>query len=127
MTAHKQTTDGGASGGYTTGYTYNLAGALIEETYPSGRVVKDVFDQSGDLAIVQSKKNASSGYWHYADAFTYNAAGSSPHAAWQRPLGNDDFQQSPPANRSHLISHGTTTNDLDFRQRRAMPITTGMF
>jgi YD repeat-containing protein len=37
VTAHKQTTDGNA---YTTGYVYNLSGALIEQTYPSGRVVR---------------------------------------------------------------------------------------
>jgi YD repeat-containing protein len=36
VTGHKQTTDGTD---YVTGYTYNLSGALIEETYPSGRVV----------------------------------------------------------------------------------------
>ncbi len=42
---------------YTTGYTYNLSGGLVEETYPSGRVVKNVLDSSGDLTIVQSKKN----------------------------------------------------------------------
>jgi len=51
VTAHKQTTAGVS---YTTGYTCNLAGALIEETYPSGRVVKNVLDMSGDLSIVQS-------------------------------------------------------------------------
>ena len=32
VTAHKQSTDGN---NYTTGYVYNLSGALIEETYPS--------------------------------------------------------------------------------------------
>ncbi|MBK9214286.1 MAG: RHS repeat-associated core domain-containing protein [Chloracidobacterium sp.] len=73
VTGHKQTTDGTD---YTTSYTYNLAGALIEETYPSGRVVKSVLDNTGDLSIVQSKKNSAAGYWNYADAFTYNAAGA---------------------------------------------------
>jgi hypothetical protein len=29
---------------------------LIEETYPSGRVVKNTLDIDGDLAQVQSKK-----------------------------------------------------------------------
>ncbi len=68
----QQYTDGNT---YTSKYTYNLSGALVEEEYPSGRVVKNVLDNNGDLSIVQSKKNASSGYWHYADGFTYNAAG----------------------------------------------------
>ena len=76
VTAAKQTTDGGDTNGYTTGYTYKLNGALDEETYPSGRVVKNVLDNTGDLSIVQSKKNSASGYWHFADSFTYNPAGA---------------------------------------------------
>ncbi|MBA2380018.1 MAG: hypothetical protein H0V76_10650 [Blastocatellia bacterium] len=31
-------------------------GALIEQTYPSGRKVKNVIDNNGDLEIVQSAK-----------------------------------------------------------------------
>ncbi|MFN6963476.1 MAG: RHS repeat domain-containing protein [Pyrinomonadaceae bacterium] len=93
VTAHKQTTAGVS---YTTGYTCNLAGALIEETYPSGRVVKNVLDMSGDLSIVQSGKcldanpatNAActnrAGLWNYASSFTYNAAG----AVTSMQLGN---------------------------------------
>jgi YD repeat-containing protein len=56
VTGHKQTTDGGDPNGYTTAYQYNLACALIEETYASGRVVKYTLDQNGDLAMVQSGK-----------------------------------------------------------------------
>jgi YD repeat-containing protein len=37
ITAHKQRIN---STGYTTAYTYNLAGELLEETYPSGGMVK---------------------------------------------------------------------------------------
>ncbi len=81
MTGHKQTTD---STDYTTAYVYNLGGALIEETYPSGSVVKNTLDSTGDLAMVQSKKNTASGYWSYADSFTYNAAG----AVTSMQLGN---------------------------------------
>jgi len=44
VTASKQTTVGGDSGGYTTEYAYNLSGALIEETYPSSRKVQNVLD-----------------------------------------------------------------------------------
>ncbi len=55
---------------YDQTYTYNLSGALIEQTYPSGRKVKNVLDSNGDLSIVQSKKNADSGYWNYARHFT---------------------------------------------------------
>jgi RHS repeat-associated protein len=61
---------------YNFGYAYNLSGALIEETYPSGRVVKNVLDADGQLSIVQSKKTSSAGYWNYASHFTYTAAGA---------------------------------------------------
>ncbi len=108
MTGHKQTTDGQQ---YTTGYSYNLAGALIEETYPSGRVVKNVLDNSGDLSIVESRKNASSGYWHYADAFTYNAAG----AVTAMQLGNGRWESTTFNSRLQptQIALGTTQGTTD--------------
>ena len=87
VTSHKQTTDGTA---YTTGYNYNLSGALIEETYPSGRVVKNVLDSNGDLSIIESKKNANSGYWHYADSITYNPTG----AVTSLQLGNGRWEST---------------------------------
>jgi len=87
VTAHKQTTDGTA---YTTGYKYNLSGVLIEETYPSGRVIKNVLDAEGDLSIVLSKKNSSAGFWTYANSFTYNAAG----AATSLQLGNGRWEST---------------------------------
>ena len=85
--SHKQTTDGTA---YTTGYVYNLSGALVEQTYPSGRVVKNVLDNDGDLSMVQSKKNATAGYWNYAKNFTYNAAG----AVSSMQLGNGRWEST---------------------------------
>ena len=75
MTGHKQTTDGVA---YTTSYTYNLGGALVDEIYPSGRVVKNVLDSDGDLALVQSKKNSNAGFWNYAGSLAYDSAGNVP-------------------------------------------------
>ncbi len=44
---------------YSTRYLYGLSGALIGETYLSGRVVKNTLDQDGNLSQVQSKKDAS--------------------------------------------------------------------
>jgi hypothetical protein len=73
VTGHKQTTDGRQ---YTTAHTYNLAGGLVDETYPSGRVVENVLDGNGDLSMVQSKTNAAAGFWHYADSLSYTAAGA---------------------------------------------------
>jgi hypothetical protein len=65
-------------------YSYNLAGALVEQQYPSGRVVKNVLDSDGELATVQSKKNPSNAFWTYASHFSYNAAG----AVTSMQLGN---------------------------------------
>jgi RHS repeat-associated protein len=70
ITQSQQTTDGTAYNPMI--YTYDLFGALIEETYPSGRVVRNLLDESGDLSAVQSKKNSTAGYWNYADNLTYN-------------------------------------------------------
>jgi RHS repeat-associated protein len=85
--SHKQTTDGQ---NYTTGYLYNLSGALIEETYPSGRVVKNVLDNEGDIAQVQSKENASDIFRPYANNFVYSAAG----AVSSLKLGNGKFENT---------------------------------
>jgi RHS repeat-associated protein len=83
---HKQRTD---NNDYTTAYTYNLSGALIEETYPSGRVVKNTLDVDGDLAQVQSKK-LNDTFKNYANAFTYTSAG----AVSSLRLGNGKFENT---------------------------------
>ncbi|MGD9631121.1 MAG: hypothetical protein AB7V18_17935 [Pyrinomonadaceae bacterium] len=72
VTGHKQTTDGQE---YTTGYTYNLSGALVEQTYPSGRVVKNTLDVDGSLSQVQSAKSGQT-LRNYANGFNYNGAGA---------------------------------------------------
>jgi len=71
-------------------YTYNLSGALVEEKYPSGRVVRNVLDNDGDLSMVQSKRNANYGYWNYAHRFTYTAAG----AVSSMQLGNGTWEKT---------------------------------
>jgi uncharacterized protein RhaS with RHS repeats len=103
VTGHKQTTDGQQ---YTTGYTYNLGGGLVEETYPSGRVVKNVLDGSGDLSMIESKKNATAGFWHYADSISYNPAG----AVTSLQLGNGHWESTTFNNRlqPEHIQLGTT-------------------
>lgn len=72
VTAHKQTTDGTD---YTTAYTYNVSGALIEQTYPSGRVVKNTLDVDGSLSQVQSRRSGET-YRNFANGFIYNPAGA---------------------------------------------------
>lgn len=105
----KQTTDGTAYNEME--YTYNLSGALIEEKYPSGRVVKNVLDNSGDLSIVQSKKNQNSGYWNYAQHFTYTAAG----AVSAMQFGNGSWESTQFNNRLQptQIALGSTQSATD--------------
>jgi RHS repeat-associated protein len=109
----KQTTDGvvyGTDAAPMT-YTYNLSGAMIEQKYPSGRVVKNVLDNDGDLSIVQSKKNANSGFFNYAKNFTYNAAG----AATSLQLGNNRWESTQFNSRLQptQIALGTVQNGTD--------------
>lgn len=86
VTAHKQTTDGNE---YTTAYTYSLSGQLLEQTYPSGRVVKNTFDADGALSQVQSKRSSET-YRNFANGFVYNAAG----AVTAMKLGNGRWENT---------------------------------
>ncbi|MBK7804189.1 MAG: hypothetical protein IPJ55_16325 [Chloracidobacterium sp.] len=94
VTASKQTTDGVTYGNGSTDsamtYTYNLGGAMVEQQYPSGRVVKNTLDATGDLSMVTSKENSSAIYKTYVNDFTYNAAG----AVTSMKLGNGKFEST---------------------------------
>ncbi|MGD9588458.1 MAG: hypothetical protein AB7Q37_04750 [Pyrinomonadaceae bacterium] len=50
--------------------------------------MQNILDASGDLEMVTSRKNANSGYWAYANNFTYNAAG----AVTSMQLGNGTWE-----------------------------------
>ncbi len=104
LLTHRQTTDGTD---YDTAYSYNIAGALIEETYPSGRVVKNTLDDNGDLSQVQSKKNASSGFWQYAKGFDYDKTG----ALTKMQLGNGRWETYSYNNRQQVTQIGLGVND----------------
>jgi len=105
LLTHQQITDGQT---YSTGYVYNLSGALIEQTYPSGRTVKNVIDNDGELSIVRSRKTTSHGYWNYADGFTYNASG----AVEKMQLGSGRWETASFNNRMQVtqIGLGVTNN-----------------
>lgn len=109
VTQSQQTTDGTAYNPMT--YTYNLSGALVEQKYPSGRVVKNVLDNDGELTLVQSKKNASQGYFNYAKNFTYTAAG----AVSSMQLGNGKWESTVFNSRLQptQIALGTVQNGTD--------------
>ncbi len=109
LLTHRQTTD---SVDYDTAYEYNIAGALVEETYPSTRKVRFTTDQDGDLSQVQSKKNSGSGYWTYADAFSYDKNGQ----LTKFQLGNGRWENYSYNNRQQItqIGLGTTDAATDF-------------
>jgi RHS repeat-associated protein len=73
---------------YVTQYTYNLSGALVQETYPSGRVVKNEFESDGDLQDVVSKKAGGTVFTPYVSNFSYTASGGIS----QMKLGNGKWE-----------------------------------
>jgi hypothetical protein len=83
-------------------YAYNLSGAMIEQKYPSGRVVKNVLDNDGDLAIARSKKNANAGYFSYADSFTYMAAGAVSSMQLGDQIGLDSSKPNKPSDNNTI-------------------------
>ena len=102
-------------------YNYSLSGALIEQKYPSGRVFKNVLDADGDLAIVQSSKNAASGYFNYAKNFTYTAAGAVSsmqlgNGRWESTVFNSRLQPTQIA--LGTVQSGTDKLKLDFNYAR---------
>ena len=106
--SHKQTTNGQS---YTTSYTYNLSGALVEETYPSGRIVKNTFNNDAKLIEVSSKKVDQADFQIYANNFAYTATG----ALSQIRLGNGDWESVQFNSRLQVtqIGLGTSQNAVD--------------
>lgn len=60
---------------YDTSYSYNLAGALITETYPTGRTVTNTYNANGSLNAV-SGRAAGQAVRGYASNFEYAAHGA---------------------------------------------------
>jgi RHS repeat-associated protein len=91
----KQTTDGTTYNEMQ--YKYDLTGAVIEETYPSGRVVKGTLNNSSTLSKIQSKASSNEGYWTYASNFSYTATGvidslQVGNGHWESTTYNNRFQ-----------------------------------
>lgn len=70
-------------------YVYDLSGALIEQTYPSGRVVRTESDNIGRLSKVTSQ-NPNQAERIYINNLTYNAFG----AVSQARLGNGRWESA---------------------------------
>ena len=106
LLTHSQVTDGQT---YSTAYIYNLSGALMEETYPSGRVVKNVLNTDGELAMVQSQRNANTGFFTYAGNIAYNSAG----AVQKMRLGNGRWETAGYNERLQVTQIGLGATDAD--------------
>jgi RHS repeat-associated protein len=75
-TQHQQFWTGGAwSANYTVSRTYNLAGAVTEQTYPSLRTVNYTYDAAGDLEKFTGNLGTGGSPRTYADFIDYNAQG----------------------------------------------------
>ena len=104
----RQTTAGGAAQGYTTGYAYNLAGAMIAETYPSGRVITTGFDTAGRINQINGQKTGEANKT-YASQFSYASHG----AVGAVQLGNGKWEHTSFNNRLQLILIGLGTSGTD--------------
>ena len=93
----------------TMSYTYNLAGAMVSETYPSGRVVTNSLNNDGSLANVSSKANSTATPRTYANAFVYTPSG----AVSSMRLGNGRFESTQFNSRLQpiQIALGTSANN----------------
>ncbi len=105
----QQITDGNT---YTSKYTYNLSGALIEEEYPSGRKVKNEFESDGDLRRIYGVANANATEKTYANAFSYTPDGKIEklklgNGLWEAAKFNTRLQTTEIA-----LGHGVTSGDL---------------
>ncbi|MEO6394210.1 MAG: RHS repeat-associated core domain-containing protein, partial [Pyrinomonadaceae bacterium] len=95
---------------YTFEYTYNLAGQMVSEKYPSGRVVTNTFDSLGKLASVSSGALNQTPHI-YANGFGYNEKGVMDRmrlgdGLWESYQVNSRFQTTE-------IDLGTSANSTN--------------
>ncbi|HMT07675.1 MAG TPA: RHS repeat-associated core domain-containing protein, partial [Pyrinomonadaceae bacterium] len=114
LTRSRQITDGveyggGADPNYWMTYTYSFSGALTEEQYPSGRKVQNQFESDGDLAIVNSRKNAAAAFKPYVSNFSYTASGGIS----QMKLGNGRWETAKFNNRMQVTELGLGASASD--------------
>ena len=88
---------------YTSSYQYNLSGALVSETYPSGRVVKNDYDTNGEISKIYGQKNAAATEQDLCQCDQlYGFGGDRETETRQRALGIGEVEF---AAASHGISH----------------------
>jgi RHS repeat-associated protein len=96
----QQLTDGQT---YESKYKYDFGGRLVEQTYPSGKVVRNFFENDGDLAkVVRNGKT-------YVSDFSYNASGGINSLK----LGNGRWETAEFNSRQQLTQLGLGANAND--------------
>jgi len=106
-----QTTNGQP---YIFGYTYDLAGDLQTETYPSGRVVTSAYDGAGRLNSLTGALMAGDAIKPYATAISYSAPGGITalnlgNGLWETTTFNSRLQPTQ-------IGLGTSSTDTSMFQ-----------
>lgn len=104
LSGSQQTTDGQT---YTFGYTYNLRGDLLTQTYPSTKVVKYDYDADGDLAQVSKQSGLTEKI--YADSFSYAAHGQIEKLR----LGNEKWETTAFNSRLQITQIGLGHSQTD--------------
>jgi RHS repeat-associated protein len=100
----QQITDGNT---YNSSYQYNAFGALISETYPSGRTVSYEFNQDGEIARIGGTKGTQNTL--YANAISYNSAGSMERLR----LGNGKWETAKYNERLQVTQIGLGSSATD--------------
>jgi YD repeat-containing protein len=107
LLSSEQVTDGVV---YPTSYKYNpISGGLVEEKYPSGRVVRNFFETDGDLSAISSRRNAINSFKTYASDFSYTASG----VIEKLRIGNGRWESAKFNNRLQVteLALGTSATD----------------
>lgn len=96
----------------TSSYVYNLSGALIQETYPSGRVVSIELESDGDLSRIYGRANPGASERVFASGFGYLPDGRIErlklgNALWERARFNERLQVTELA-----LGHGVEVGDV---------------
>lgn len=103
--ASRQITDGV---NYDSSYLYNLSGALVEETYPSGRKVKNTFETDGDLSKVETNFGGGA-YQTRAQNLSYTASG----VLEKLQIGNGLWETAQLNSRLQVTQLGLGTSPTD--------------
>ena len=102
---------------YTMEYTYNRAGALVSQKYPSGLIVKSEYDDAGRLAGV--KKDANNFYYAGGSPTSTNRFQYSPAGAVQgMRLGNDLWEHTNFNSRLQVVQIGVGNSVSDSSKLR---------